>query len=163
LVSITGTILYCSNPALDPVPNVTLNLTGSTSGSTVSDGSGNYIFSSLGTGNYTITPSKASLAPGAAGINTVDVLAVQRHFLVFGTPLSGCRLMAADVDGVNGINTIDVIAIQRFFLGVGLGSANVGDYRFNPVSRSYTPLTANQTGQDYDVFVLGDVESGFVH
>ena len=71
------------------------------------------------------------------GINTVDVIATQRHFLVIGTPLAGCRLTAADVNGDTNVNTVDVIAIQRFFLGLTTGIANVGKYQFTPASRTY--------------------------
>src|SRR5438045_3577259 len=113
-------------------------------------------------GNYTVTPTKAALAPGATGINTVDVIAVQRHFLNLGTPLSGCRLTAADVNGDSSVNTVDVIAIQRFFLGLSTGIANVGKYKFTPVNRTYTGLTTNQTSQNYDTLVFGDVAAGFV-
>ena len=127
-------------------------------------GSGNYSFSSLPSGgNYTVTPSKAGLAPGSAGITTVDVIGIQRHFLGIGTPLSGCRLTAADVNGSNTVDTVDVIAVQRFFLGLSTGIANVGKYRFNPANRTYTPLVTNQTGQDYDTLIFGDVTSPFVH
>ena len=63
-----------------------------------------------------MTPAKAALTPGTSGINTVDVVAIQRHFLLVGTPLSGCQLVAAEVD-LNGlVNTVDVVAVQRFFL-----------------------------------------------
>ena len=86
-INISGTISYCSNPVPGPVPNVTLTLTGSASGSTLSDGSGNYTFSSLPSGGtYTVTPTKSALTPGSAGINTVDVIATQRHFLNHRTP-----------------------------------------------------------------------------
>src|SRR6185295_17894191 len=106
----SGSISYCSNPSLNPVPNVTLTLTGSGSGSTVSDGSGNYTLSALTPGGtYTVTPTKAALAPASAGISTVDVVAVQRQFLGLGTPLAGCRLTAADVNSDTSINTVDVI------------------------------------------------------
>ena len=158
---ISGTVVYCSNPSLNPVPGVTLALTGSVSGSTLSDGSGNYAFSLINGGSYTVTPTKAGLAPGSNGINTVDVLAIQKHFLVIGTPLSGCQLTAADVNGIGGVNTVDVIAVQRFFLGLTTGLANVGKYQFNPVSRSYTQLTSDQTAQDYDTIVYGDVAPPF--
>ena len=163
-INISGTISYCSNPVPGPVPNVTLTLTGTVSGSTLSDGSGNYTFSSLPSGgSYTVTPTKAALAPGSAGINTVDVIATQRHFLNLGTPLSGCRLTAADVNGDTAVNTVDVIAIQRFFLGLTTGIANVGKYQFTPASRTYPGLVSNQTGQNYDTLVFGDVATGFVH
>jgi len=161
--SISGTISYCSLP-VRPVPNVTLTLAGSVSGSTLSDGSGNYQFSSLASGgSYIVTPTKAALAPGSTGINTVDAIATQRHFLNIGTPLSGCTLTAADVNIDTSINTVDVIALQRFFLGLSTGIAQTGNYKFTPVSRSYTPLTSNQTGQNYDTVVYGDVASSFVH
>ena len=112
-----------------------------------------------------MTPTKAALIPGASGsaINTVDIVAVQRHFLHLGTPLTGCRLAAADVNADAMVNTVDVVAMQRFFLGNTTGIANVGKYQFTPASRSYTPLTTNQTGQNYDTLVFGDVVTPFVH
>jgi SdrD B-like domain len=96
------------------VPNVTLNLTGDTTTSTTTDGSGNYMFSSLASGTYVVTPSKAALAPASTGIDTVDVISTQRHFLNLGTPLSGCRLTAADVNGDNSVDIVDVPALLPF-------------------------------------------------
>ena len=145
------------------MPNVTLTLTGTSSDSTLSDGSGNYQLSSLAPGgNYTVTPTKAARAPGSDNINTVDVIATQRHFLGLGTPLTGCRLMAADVNGDTVVNTVDVIAIQRFYLGNTTGIANTGKYKFTPPDRTYTGLVTNQTGQNYDALVFGDVAASFV-
>ena len=145
--------------------NVTLSVTGDAATSTT-DGSGNYLFSSLSAGgNYVVTPSKTPLQAGgpSSTINTVDGIAVQRHFLNLGTPLSGCRLTAADVNGDTSANTVDVIAIQRFFLGLTVGTADTGSYRFNPASRSYPGVTTDQIGQDYQSLVLGDVASPFTH
>jgi len=164
-VNISGAVVYCSNPSLNPVPNVTLTLTGDTSISTVTDGSGNYMFSLASGGTYTVTPSKAALTPGGTGarINTVDVIATQRYFLGLGTPLSGCRLMAADVNGDNAVNTVDVIAIQRFFLGHVTGIANTSKYKFSPATRSYPGAMTDQVGQNYDALIFGDVASPYVH
>src|SRR5207248_3860361 len=123
---------------------------GTTSGSTVSDGSGNYSFTGLPSGgNYTVTPSKAGRPPGSANINTVDVIGVQKQFLT-GTFLTGCRLTAADVNGDTVVTTQDVIAVQRFFNDLNTAIANVGKYKFTPASRTYMGIFANQTYQNYD-------------
>jgi hypothetical protein len=144
------------------VRNVIFTLTGSGSGSTLSDSSGHYLFSSLGSGGtYTVTPSKAARPPSSSGITTVDVIAVQRHFVGLGTPLSGCRLTAADVNGSHGVDTVDVIAIQRFFIGFSTGIANVGKYQFTPANRTYPGLSSNETGENYDALIFGDVASPF--
>jgi hypothetical protein len=109
-----------------------------------------------------VTPTKAALPPSSAGINTVDVVAVQRHFLNL-TLLTGCRLTAADVNGDTLVSTADVVAIQRFVLGLSTGIANTGQYQFSPASRSYSGIVSDQTGQNYDTLVFGDVASSFVH
>jgi hypothetical protein len=146
------------------VTGTTLTLTGDATGSASSDSSGNYTLSSLPSGGtYTVTPSKAPLPPASPKITTVDVIAIQRHFLHFGTPLSGCRLTAADVNGAGGVNTVDVVAVQRFFLGLSTAIANVGKYQFTPTSRSYSGVVTDQTGQNYNAGIFGDVTSPYIH
>lgn len=163
-VNISGNITYCSNPSLDPVPGVTLTLTGDSGGSTSSDGVGNYTLSSVPSGgNYTVTPTMPALAPGSPGIDTIDVVAIQRQFLNQGVPLSGCPLIAADVNADSSVDTIDVIATQRFFLGLSTGIGNAGQHLFNPASRSYSGVTNNQTNQNYSTLVFGDVTGSFVY
>ena len=71
-------------------------------------------------------------------------------------------MTAADVNGDTAIDTIDVIAIQRFYLGLSTGIANTGKYKFTPVNRTYTGIVSNQTGQNYDALVFGDVAAPFV-
>jgi hypothetical protein len=161
-VKISGRIYYCSDPLLGPVPNVTLTLIGTVSGSTLTESNGDYEFASLPSGgSFEVTPSKAGQTPGSPGINTIDVLAVQRHFLNLGTPLSGCNLIAADVNGDSLINTIDVTAIRRFYLGLTTGIANVGQYKFNPANRTYENIGTNQDDQRYDALIFGDVAGPF--
>ncbi len=141
-----------------------MTLTGTTSGSATTDGSGDYTFAGLTSGgNYTVTPTKAALPSGSAGITTVDVVAVQRHFLNIALIPPGCRLTAADVNNSTTVDTSDVIAIQRFALAQTTGLANAGKYSFSPVNRAYPAIASNQTSQNYDVLVFGDVASGFVH
>jgi hypothetical protein len=145
------------------VANVTLNLTGTVSSSTSTDTSGNYQFLTLPSGGtYNVTPAKAPRTPGVTGINTIDIIAVQRHFLGI-ILLTGCPLAAADVNADGAINTVDVIAIQRFFLSLSTGTANTGSYQFTPTNRTYQAVTTNQTAQDYNVLIFGDVASPFVN
>ena len=160
---IAGNVSYCSNPVPGPIPNVTLTLTGSASVITLSDSSGNYMLPAPAGGNYTVTPTKSPVLPTSNAINTIDVVAVQRHFLHIGTPLSGCRLTAADVNGDVSINTIDVVAIQRFYLALTTGIANVGNYHFIPANRTYQGIITNQPNQNYDTLVFGDVAPPYVH
>jgi len=91
------------------------------------------------------------------------VIAIQRQFLNLGTPLSGCRLTGADVNGVHAVDTVDVIAVQRFFLGLSTGIANTGKYLFSPANRNYPAVATNQINQDYDTLIFGDVAGPFIH
>src|SRR5678815_1037427 len=163
--SISGTVGQCNTtgPSGILLDGATMTRTGASSGSTVTAGGGLYSFSGLAGGNYTVTPSKANRPPGSAGINTTDVIAIQRHFLLLGTPLSGCRLLAADCAAPVGITTGDVIATQRFFLVLSTGIGNVGRYSFTPANRTYTPLAGNQTAQNYSAIVFGDVSTPFAN
>ena len=159
-IDISGTVLSCPFTS-NPVSGVTFTLTGDTTSSTISDSSGYYWFSALPHGgSYTVTPSKTARPPGSSGIGTTDVVATQRHFLGI-IPLSGCRLKAADVNADNVINTVDSIAIQRFYLGWTIGIQNVGKYGFTPASHTYTDVVTNQTAQDYEAVIYGDVAAPY--
>src|SRR4029079_19087929 len=95
------------------------------------------------------------------GINTVDVIGMQRHYILVAL-LTGCRLMAADVNGETTVSTVYVIAVQRCFLSLSTGLANVGKYQFNPANRSYPNLGSDQVNQNYDTLIFGDVAAPFV-
>jgi hypothetical protein len=167
-ISISGTVFYCSNPALPPVPGVTMILAPPAQPPTLTDALGHYSFSSLPAGSYTVMPSMAALAPGSAGINTADVIAIQRHFICCRTPpctwpvacLTGCQLVAADVNGDGTINAVDIIAIQRFSVGLSTGIANVGKYQFDP---PVSPPISTTTVQDFNALIFGDVAPVFVY
>lgn len=161
-LTISGKVSYCDNNNFVLVPNATVTLTGPTTESTLTDIFGHYLFANLVSGgNYTVTVTKAQLAPASSGINNVDFLGVQRHYLQI-QPLTGCHLNAADVNGDSAVNNIDATAINRFYLGFSTGIANVGKYRFTPTSRIYSGITTDQNDQNFDTIVLGDVAAPFV-
>jgi hypothetical protein len=58
-----------------------------------------------------------------------------------------------------GFDTFDAVAIQRFYLGHTGGLANVGSHQFIPPSRTYAGASGNQTDQNYDALIFGDVVS----
>jgi hypothetical protein len=70
-------------------------------------------------------------------------------------------LIAADVNGLNGVDSVDVIAIQRFYLRYQTRIANIGKYRFSPLSQTYAVVTGDQIGQNYDPLIFGDIASPF--
>jgi len=160
MVNISGNISYCTNPG--PIESVTVAVTGSSGATTTTDASGNYSFTLLAGGTYTLTPSKDRRPLGSSGINTIDALAIQRHYLQLGTPLSGCALAAADITGDGQANTTDALGVQRFFLAAPIGTGSAGNYVFTPVARNYSAVVTDQTGQDYSAIILGDVVAGFV-
>jgi len=151
---ISGHVDYCITPS-DNVPGVTINVSGSQTTSTTTDASGNYSINLPEGHDYTLTPTKAALAPLAPGIDTADVVGAQRHFLGL-TSLNGCALTAADATEDSTIDTVDAIAIQHFFLGSG-STGHVGEWQFNPANRPYSNLATNQPTQDYAALVIGDV------
>lgn len=162
--SVSGTVGQCTTagPSGVALPGVTITRTSSGGDfSTVTDNSGNYFMSGSSCVDNTLTPNKAARPPGSNGIDTADVVAVQRHFLVIGAPLTGCRLTAADCAAPAGITIGDVIAIQRYVLSLTTGIGNVGQYSFTPPSRSYSFPIGNQSGQNYDAIVFGDVSAPF--
>ena len=175
-VVISGRVGNCASPAptatppaspppptLPGAPNVLMTLTGSSTATTLTDASGNYSFTVPAGGSYVVTPSKSPLPGGSSGIITTDILAVQRHYLGIVSIPVGCRLSAGDVVPNSVVNGADVVAMQRFFNGYTTNIGSCGEYRFAPTGQSYSLITTDQTGQDYAVYVLGDVTPPFVN
>src|SRR5204863_3624966 len=95
-INVSGNILQCNATTGNPMQNAVMTMTGSNTGSTLTDVAGNYTLLGItNSGTTTVTPTKAARAPGSANINTTDVIAIQRHFLAISL-LTGCRLAAAD-------------------------------------------------------------------
>ncbi|MBI5611603.1 MAG: carboxypeptidase regulatory-like domain-containing protein, partial [Gammaproteobacteria bacterium] len=57
--SVSGRVVEAVGSGFSGLSGVTINLTGAATASTTTDGSGNYSFSTLANGGYTITPSKS--------------------------------------------------------------------------------------------------------
>jgi Cohesin domain/Periplasmic copper-binding protein (NosD) len=158
--TITGTVTYgnsIAGPGLPAaprhVPNVNLNAVGSVNVSALTNLAGVYSLSGLGSGAYTVTPSKTGGDFG--GLSGFDSATIAQY--VVGTiPFTTDQQTVADVSGTGGITSFDAALIARYVAGLPNYGAT-GTWRFLPVSRTYPNVNTNQTAQDYTALLMGDV------
>jgi hypothetical protein len=154
--SISGTI----SPAL---VGVTLTLTGAANGSTTSDGSGNYSFSGLSNGSYTITPSFAgySFTPGSQNvtINGANITGVNftdsptQTWSISGSITPGVAGITVNLTGAANASTSTDSSGNYSFSGLANGSYTVtpseSGYSFTPSSLNVGVNNANVSGQNF--------------
>ncbi len=163
--TITGTVFYGNElsgggPTPRHVPNVTLNAAGSVNVSTASANNGTYTLSGMGSGPYTVTPSKTGGIPQPATISGLDSALIAQHVVSLIT-LNSTQLTVADVSGTGGVTSFDAALIARYAATLP-GSGSTGNWIFTPVSRSYPNVNTNQTAQDYSALLMGDVTGNYV-
>jgi hypothetical protein len=161
IFDITGNVIYCPNG--NPVPNADMILTGGASATDVTDPLGYYEFLNLlGGQDYTVTPSKSGDVDPLFDISCFDA-ALCAQIAVGILSADHCDSLAADVDEDGNIFTFDAALICRYAVGLPPFSADdhTGEWRFEPASRSYTPLNSDQPNQDYSAALLGDVDGNW--
>ncbi len=164
------------------ISNVTVKLTSTASNTVLASGS--YAFNCLTANSKVILrAAKNNDINKANGINTTDVLFVQRHILNTTKLNSAYKLIAADVNGDKLINSTDVLRLKRLILGTdttftkGSGINKIdrlwefvdSAYQFpdttNPFpfkdSISFTNLTSNKINQTFIGIKLGDVNDSW--
>lgn len=150
---------------------VTITLSGAQSNSTVTDGNGNYSFANIaGNANYTVTPSRTNytFAPANATFNniqgngTADFAGTLLNYTISGRVTlgaSGLSGVTVTLTGGQAASTVTDGNGNYSFLNIaGDGSYTVTPsltgYTFNPTSRSFTNLSANQTLADFAAFPI---------
>jgi hypothetical protein len=154
--TITGTITYgnaIGAPAVRGIPNAALNAVGSVNTSANTDSAGFYTLSGMGSGPYTVTPSKTGGVNSA--LSGLDSARVAQHVVGLIT-LNSTQLTVADVSGAGGVSSFDSALIARYTVSLP-NSGSSGTWVFTPVNRSYPNVNTNQTGQDYIALLMGDV------
>ena len=164
---VQGNIVY---PTGVPVPNTTLNLTGTKVDSALVTGP--YTFSEVSGGNYTLRASKNNDVNKANGVTSLDLALTQSHILgktIFNSPY---KIIAADVNGDKKISTLDLVYMKRLILGIDtvyptkrlwvfVDSNYVFPDPANPFpykdSISFIDLTGNHFNQTFIGIKLGDV------
>jgi hypothetical protein len=151
--TINGAVTYANSLTTKPVPNTVLNAMGSVNRSANSAFlTGAYSLNGMGSGAYTVTPSKAT---DVTSITAFDSGLIAQHVVELIT-LNPAQAAAADVSESSGITSFDAALIARYVaLLPGFGST--GTWKFNPVSRTYSNVEANQSSQDYSATLMGEV------
>jgi hypothetical protein len=116
-----------------PVPNVTVDLTGSVTDSKLTDVAGNYLFTLPFTSTGTLTPKKSVTSNFSQGINVGDLLAIQNHAASVITLQNPYQYVAGDVNNNGKVDLPDYLLVQQLILGtVQHYSNNAPDWKFVP-------------------------------
>ena len=161
--SISGTVMPSSIGS-----GATINLSGAATASTTADSSGNFSFTGLANGTYTLTPGKAgatfSPASQIANVNSSSISGIKFNavFSISGNTgtgagvtvnLSGPSIASTTTDG-SGNYSFSALANGATYVISPTNSA----YVFTPSNRSVTLNGANVTGVN---FTAGAAPSGF--
>jgi hypothetical protein len=153
--TVSGLLQY-DNTAGTPVVNSTVRLLG-TGGNiiqtTTTNASGQYIFSNVPSGSYTVLA--LSTRPWG-GVSSADALLVTRQFNNT-ISLGGLRLIAADVNNSSSITSADALLVSRRVAGL-ISSFSAGDWKFetHPVTVVSSNITQNIRG-----ICVGDVNASY--
>ena len=138
---------------------------------TITEASGKYLFNNQPIGlEYSMTPSV--IADVTDGINTLDLIHIQRHILGLAKLKSPYKMIAADVDGDEAIRVNDLISIRKLILGVNTNlpldkswsfvsahdNMDVSPWPFNELI-SHAQLQEASIDNDFIGIKLGDVDA----
>lgn len=160
-----------------PMPNLTIQLSGSATATTQTDASGNYSFANLPAGsNLTITPVRDTL--DANGVTSFDLVLISKHILGLEPFDSPWKIIAVDANKNNLVTTFDIVEIRKMILGLYPGFPDNTSWRFFPATTTFpdpanpfenplpagnitvTNLQANFTGGNFLGVKIGDANNG---
>jgi hypothetical protein len=163
--NISGAVIYGStqiNEAAKFVSGVLMSPTNASSASVNTDSNGAYLLSNLPAGQYTVTPSKSGQANGISPFDATLVL----RCVAAGSErceLTENQKIAANANGDNSISPFDATLILRYIAAGGANgnTGQVGNWKFDPVSRPYQPLNSNISGDNYTAILIGEVNGSW--
>jgi len=151
--SISGKATYGDQPTKF-VAGVTLSAAGTPSATTATATNGAYSLTGLGASSYTVTPSKSGgIGTPFSSIDTSLVL----QAIVGLTSLTPQQMLAADSDSSADLSTVDASNILKAIVGLP-DTGTVGQWKFLPANRSYSSVTGDLTGQNFEAVIIGDVD-----
>ena len=156
LVNLGGAIADEEN---ESVENVTVNLSGQSTGTTLTNNAGSYNFVNVPVGNdVTVTPEKDDNPLN--GVTTFDLVLISKHILgiqPLGTPY---KVIAADANKSNAVTTADLVELRKLILQMIPNFSNNTSWRF--VDKSFTfPNAANPFQTQFpEVVSINNIPAG---
>ncbi|OQX95717.1 hypothetical protein B6I21_03940, partial [candidate division KSB1 bacterium 4572_119] len=166
--SVSGNINYYSSS--NPVQGVNLNLNGL---SAITDLAGEFSFPEVPAGSYDLIPDKTGeLATSISAFDASKILQYNVGLIGF----NPYELIAADVTGNDAITAYDAAFILQYVAGIITEFPVAADWFFVPVDYpinetnwylapnfiSYSPLSANETDQNFYGIIHGDVTGNWL-
>ncbi len=155
---LSGTVRYFKTGTA--VPGAALSLAGVGSFPATTGSNGTFAMTSIPTGSYMLTPTKANDVNGAITAYDASLVLQKAAGLI---TLSAEETRAADVNRNGIISAMDASYILGAAVGINPvpfpGAGRVWD--FLPDQRTYNLLNANLTGQDFTAVLLGDVSGNW--
>jgi hypothetical protein len=144
------------------VQNVLLNASGTNSAFAPTDSAGSYILGDLILGgNYNVTPSKKG---DINGITSFDATLVLRCVAAGDAcALAPNERIAADTNSNGIITSFDATLILRYVAANQQteNTGDVGNWKFLPGLRSYSPLLGTRSGENYAAILVGEVNNSW--
>jgi len=158
LFTIAGAIKYYTND--EPIPAVTLDVTGQMTASGTTNQQGKYALRSIPKfTDFSVTPAKNS--PESTTRSVIDLynaVLIMRYILGLDT-LNIDQWYAADVDQSGMVTGFDAANIARFIVELPPANSNVqvGAWFFRPGQKSYSNIQFDLENQNFKGIMLGDV------
>jgi hypothetical protein len=167
-----------SNEEDEPVEDVTVEISGQSSGMLYTNASGSYNFANVPLGNdISVTPA-LDVEP-LNGVTTYDLVLIAKHILTVQPLDAPYKIIAADANNSGTVTTLDMVEIRKLILQINPTFTNNTSWRFvdaafsfpeptNPFATNFPEivninnLPANVSNADFVAVKIGDVNGSAV-
>jgi len=155
--ALSGKITY-DNDSSTPLKNVSVKLKDSNGfeNSTITDNNGDYSFTNLVAGTYTLSFDKSD---GWGGVNATDALLAVKYFSSSIT-LSSLQIESGDVDKNGVINATDALLMVRRYANL-ISNFSIPDWIFSP-QNNYVQITNADVHKNIKAIAAGDISRSLV-
>ncbi len=154
-VTLSGAVSYCITPT-KKVAGVVVRTNTTPSVTDTTDNTGNYAVRVPSGSSLTLTPSKSG---EVNGISSFDA-ALVAQCVVGITQCTSCQRTAGDASNDGSLSSFDASLIARYVAGLP-NTGGVGTWEFVPPSYSFSALSSDQTNQNFNAVLIGDVSGNW--